>query len=142
MNLLLVAAALLLLVVPLVRLERGGLMAAPTGGAVTGQGKKAADVPVLVLLKFVHAPAKVSVSVEGKPLVLRGEGLERQAETVLSDSGRELELAVTAEWPAGVDRSMVEVRAAPDGLAEQSQNVWAEGGPVDEIARFSWRARP
>lgn len=142
MNLLLVAAALLLLVVPLTRLERGGLMAAPAAGTGSGTGEQATAVPVLLLLKFVHAPREVAVTVEGKPVVLRGEGLERQGETMMSGTGRELELAVTAAWPEGVERSLVEVRAAPDGLAEQSWNGWAEGGPVDEIARFSWRARP
>jgi hypothetical protein len=47
-----------------------------------------------------------------------------------------------AAWPPGSAATMVEMRAAPDGMPEQQQNIWADAGSADEIVRFMWRTAP
>lgn len=140
-NLLSVAAVLLLLLWPLIRMDRpvgpgSGSDPAPAG-APAGAG-----IPVMLGLRFVREPLRVELSQGNERVVLRGSGLERQAETRLDPAGRSLELSVEAAWPPGTGSSLIEVKAAPDGLPEQLQNLWGEEDSVSDIIRFTWRAKP
>jgi hypothetical protein len=138
LNLLAVAGALLLMVIPLLRIDRP-MRAGVVSPAEAGP---AAALPVTVMLRFVHEPQSVILTQDGQPVAFSGTGLERQAETKMVASERSLELSLKATWPPGAGSTMVEVRVAPEAWAEQQQNVWAEGGAVDEIIRFNWRAKP
>jgi hypothetical protein len=137
-NLIAVVAVLLLMLWPLLRVDRPVVV--PETADVTVPVP--AGIPVLVALRFVKEPSAVQVRLGEEVLTLRGSGLERQAEARLIPAERALELAVEAVWPAGTGSSVVEVRAAPDGLPEQQQNLWGEDGAVTDIIRFTWRAQP
>lgn len=138
LNLLALAGALAVLLIPLLRVDRPAAarrMVEPAAAVAPG-------VPVTLLLRAVHAPVSLEVTAEGKPVVWRGEGQERQAETTLTAGSAALELEVKATWPAGTPATLLELKAAPDGMEEQMRNVWAEGGMVEEIVRFTWRTTP
>jgi hypothetical protein len=137
-NLLAVVAVLLLMLWPLLRVDRPVVV--PETADVTVPVP--AGIPVLVALRFVKEPSAVQVRLGEEVLTLRGSGLERQAEARLIPAERALELAVETVWPAGTGSSVVEVRAAPDGLPEQQQNLWGEDGAVTDIIRFTWRTQP
>ena len=138
MNLMAVAGVLAALLVLLLRVDRPVVTPAAAAEVVAA----GVTIPVTLLLRAVHAPAELSLTIAGKPVVLRGTGLQRQGETLLELKERSLELALKAAWPPGTPPSMVEVRAAPDGMEEQVFNVWAESGAADEIVRFTWRVPP
>lgn len=140
-NLILVWLALAALAIPLLRVDRPAILA-DAGSPAALAGPAAEAVPVVLRLRFVHPPQTVALSVEGKTIELRGEGLERQGEAFLMEKAKALELTLKATWPAGGETTMVEVKAGPHGLAEQGQNIWAEGGAVEELIRFDWRAAP
>ena len=139
MNLLAVGAILLALLVPLLRVDRPRPVPSPGGPAVVSQQS---GTPVMVLLRFVHPPLEASLTVGDQVIPLRGAGLERQGEAILTERGRALEIEFKAAWPPGTAGPMVELRAAPDGLPEQQQNIWADAGAADEIVRFTWRTTP
>jgi hypothetical protein len=139
MNLLAVGAILLALMVPLLRVDRPQPVPSSSSPAVVPQQS---GTPVMVLLRFVHAPVEASLTVGGKVIPLRGAGLERQGETSLTERGQALEMEFKAAWPPGSAATMVEMRAAPDGMPEQQQNIWADAGSADEIVRFMWRTAP
>ncbi len=136
-NLLAVAAILAVMLIPLLRVDRPSARRAVEGSAMPAE-----TVPVTLLLRGVHAPSVISVTVDGQPVALRGEGLERQGEARMPRRDQALELELKASWPTDTGDTMVEVKAAPDGMEEQAQNVWAEAGAADEIVRFTWRAKP
>ena len=142
MNLLILAGLLALLVVPLARVNTPGVKPAVE---MSGPADAVAVVPVRVVLRFVHAPQEVAIAVEGKPLALRGNGLERTAEAQLPMGDGALEFSLKATWEAlpGAGPGMMEVKVAPDGREEQMQNVWSDqaGAPVEEVVRFTWRKR-
>ena len=139
MNLLAVGAILLALLVPLLRVDRPRPVPSSSSPAVVSQQS---GTPVMVLLRFVHAPVEASLTVGGKVIPLRGGGLERQGEAILTERDEALEMEFKAAWPPGTAGTMVELRAAPDGLPEQQQNIWADAGAADEIVRFTWRTTP
>jgi len=137
-NLLAIVVALFALAIPLLRVDRP----APSRSADAAEAVPAEAVPVMLRLRLVHPPLTLEISKEGKSVLLRGEGLEREGETVLTNDGAALELAFKATWPPGTPGTVVEVRAAPDGIREQQRNVWADAGTADEIVHFSWRGKP
>ena len=139
MNLLAVGAILLVLMVPLLRVDRPRPVPSSSSPAVVAQQS---GTPVMVLLRFVHAPLEASLTVGGNAIPLRGAGLERQGETILTERDQALEMEFKATWPPGTAGTMMELRAAPDGLTEQQQNIWADAGSADEIVRFMWRTTP
>ena len=139
MNLLAVGAILLALMVPLLRVDRPRPVPSSSSPAVVSQQS---GTPVMVLLRFVHAPVEASLTVGGKVIPLRGGGLERQGEAILTERDEALEMEFKAAWPPGIAATMVEFRAAPDGMPEQQQNIWADAGSADEIVRFMWRTAP
>ncbi len=139
MNLLAVGAILLALMVPLLRVDRPRPVPSSSSPAVVAQQS---GTPVMVLLRFVHVPVEVSLTVGDQVIPLRGAGLERQGETILAERDQALEMELKAVWPPDAAGTMVELRAAPDGLSEQQQNIWADAGSVDEIVRFMWRTTP
>ena len=96
MNLLAVGAILLALMVPLLRVDRPRPVPSSSGPAVVAQQS---GTPVMVLLRFVHAPVEVSLTVGGQVIPLRGAGLERQGETILAERGQALEMELKAAWP-------------------------------------------
>jgi hypothetical protein len=96
-NLLAVVAVLLLMLWPLLRVDRPVVV--PEAADVTVPVP--AGIPVLVALRFVTEPSAVQVRLGEEVLTLRGSGLERQAEARLIPADRALELAVEAVWPAG-----------------------------------------
>ena len=138
MNLLAVSAVLAVMLIPLLRVDRPIVRPSLAAGSAAVE----ATVPVALLLRCVHAPVEISLTVEGKAVPLRGAGLERQGEALLPVRERAFELELQATWPPGTPGTMVEVRAAPDAMPEQQQNVWAEAGAADEILRFTWRSQP
>jgi len=141
-NLIFMVLALAALAIPLLRVNRPA-PPAPADAATAGLAPAPKATAVLLRLRFVQPPVTVALTVDGKPVPLRGDGLERGGETTLtSDRGNALELHLQAAWPPGPASTMVEVRAAPDGKPEQVQNVWAEAGAADELLRFTWRDRP
>lgn len=137
-NLLAIVVGLFALAIPLLRVDRP----APSRTADAAAVVPAGEVPVMLQLRLVHPPLTLEITNEGKPVPLRGAGLERGGETVLTNDGAALELAFKATWPPGTPGTMVEVRAAPDGMREQQRNVWADAGTADEIVYFTWRGRP
>lgn len=139
MNLLAVGGILLVLMVPLLRVDRPRPVPSSRSPAVVAPQS---GTPVMVLLRFVHVPVEVSLTVGDQVIPLRGAGLERQGETILTEPGQALEMEFKAAWPPGTAGTMVELRAAPDGMPEQQQNIWADAGSVDEIVRFMWRTAP
>ena len=139
LNLLLVSAALLVLLIPLLQVGRPS---PPRPLPRVEPAEPVAGVPVLLLLRFVHPPQELSLTVAGKPLALRGDGLERSGAAALPLRERALELEFKAVWPPGTGSTMVELRAAPDGLPELHQNIWAAEAAADEIVSFTWRAAP
>lgn len=139
MNLLAVGAILLALMVPLLRVDRPRPVPSLSGPAVVAPQSA---TPVMVLLRFVHAPVELSLTVGDQVIPLRGAGLERQGETILTERDQALEMEFKAAWPPGTAGTMVELRAAPDGMPEQQQNIWADAGEADEIVRFMWRTLP
>ena len=138
MNLLAVVVVLAALLVPLLRVDRPVERSSLADSPVFAQ----ATVPVMLLLRGIHAPSEVNMTVEGESVPLRGTGLERQGTTRLRLLDRALEVSVKATWPPGTPATVLELCAAPDGMADQFRNVWAEAGAADEIVRFSWRAQP
>ena len=140
-NLIVVWLALAALAIPLLRVGRPA-SSSEAGSPAALAGPAGEAVPVVLRLRFVHPPQTVALSVEGKTVVLRGEGLERQGEAVLPEKSTALELVLKATWATGAGTTMVEVSAAPHGMAERAQNIWAEAGAVEELVRFDWRAAP
>ena len=140
-NLIVIVLALAALAIPLLRVDRPAPAREADGAEIASA---VGAVPVMLRLRLVHPPLTLELAREGIGVPLRGEGLERQGETILTMSGSalELELELKATWPPGTPGTMVEVRAAPDGMPEQQRNVWAEAGTADEIVRFTWRADP
>ncbi len=144
LNLLAVAAVLLLMLWPLLRVDRPVVAPDPVAATATAMATATdpGSIPVMLGLRFVTEPLSVQVRLEEEVLTLQGSGRERQAVTRLVPADRSLELAVEVVWPPGTGTSMMEVRAAPDGMAEQQQNLWAEDGSLSDIIRFAWRAQP
>ena len=139
MNLLAVGGILLALMVPLLRVDRPRPVPSSRNPAVVAPQS---GTPVMVLLRFVHVPVEVSLRVGDQVIPLRGAGLERQGEAILAERDEALEMEFKAAWPPGTAGTMVELRAAPDGMPEQQQNIWADAGTADEIVRFTWRTTP
>ncbi len=141
LNLLLLAGCLALLVIPLSRINR------PSASRLAIEkmpvGKTDAGTPVHLVLRFVHAPKTVTLTREGKALTLQGSGLERTVDGVWPLQDDALEFTVTAAWEPGTAQGMVEIKVAPDGRAEQLQNIWSDepGAPLDEVVRFTWRKK-
>lgn len=140
LNLLAVVAVLLLMLWPLLRLERPPADVPALSGAPAAANP--ATVRVFLGLRFAEAPQSVRVRLGEELVALRGSGLDRQAITHLIPDDRSLELEVEAVWPPGTGDSVIEVRAAPDGMPEQLQNIWGEDGSASDIIRFSWRVTP
>lgn len=138
MNLLAIGAILAALLIPLLRVDRPPQRPLQTESL----RKEEAYVPVTLLLRAVHAPSALTLTVEGTPVPLRVTGLQQEGTARLRVEDRSLEVALKAAWPTGTPGTLLEVRAAPDGMEEQTANIWTEGGPVDEIVRFGWRAKP
>ena len=139
MNLLAVGGILLALMVPLLRVDRPRPVPSSRSPAVVAPQS---GTPVMVLLRFVHVPVEVSLRVGDQVIPLRGAGLERQGEAILAERDEALEMEFKAAWPPGTAGTMVELRAAPDGMPEQQQNIWTDAGTADEIVRFTWRTTP
>lgn len=136
LNLFAVALLLLAVAIPLLRMNSPVVQPAlPKGTSSPGAGA----VPVTVLLRFADPPQEASVSAEGQLVALRGTGLERQASLPLPLRDGALEFEIKATWPAGTGPSMIEFRVAPEGMAEQWQNLWSDGGAVEEWVRLTWR---
>ncbi len=128
------------LTIPMLRVDRPRELG--PAEVESGPHPVAVVLPGLLRLRFAHAPLAVEVAAAGRPVALRGEGLEREGEVSLEGANPGLEISLKVTWPAGTGRTVVEVGAAPDGQPEQLRNVWVEGSSVEEILRFSWRARP
>jgi hypothetical protein len=141
LNLLFMAACLALLVIPLSRINHPAFNRMPVEKA--SPENQDAGSPVHVVLRFVHAPQTVTLIREGKALLLQGSGLERTVDGVWPLQDDALEFAVTAAWEPGAAPGMVEMKVAPDGRAEQLQNIWSDetGAPVEEVVRFTWRKK-
>lgn len=137
-NLLAVLGALAALLMPLLRLNTPARAVSPPpdGGEAA---VRAAEVPVTVGLRFVREPLSLEVKAGGRTLEFSPGGLERAVRTALPMPDRALELDVSVTWPPDAPGSMAEVSVVPDGLAEQRQNVWADGAGASEILRFEWR---
>lgn len=133
-----VIALLALVAIPLRRISaaRPPALPSPSGPAAAA----APGPPVSLRLRFVHAPREAALFCDGKEQPLEGQGLERQATLPLRDGA--LEVEVKATWADGTGPTLIELRAAPEGQAEQLQNLWSEETAVDEWLRFHWRTLP
>ncbi|MDB6132500.1 MAG: hypothetical protein JWM59_743 [Verrucomicrobiales bacterium] len=137
-NLLAVLGALAALLYPLLRLNTPARAVSPQPD--DGETAiRAAEVPVTVGLRFVREPLRLEVKAGGRILEFSSNGLERTVHTALPMPDRALELDMSVTWPPDAAGSVAEVAVAPDGLAEQRQNVWADGAGASEILRFEWK---
>lgn len=141
LNLLFMAACLALLLIPLGRINHPASNRLPAEKSPLE--KEGVGSPVHVVLRFVHEPKTVILTWEGKALPLQGSGLERTVDGVWPLQDDALEFAVTAAWEPGTAPGMLEMKVAPDGRAEQLQNLWSDepGAPLDEVVRFMWRKK-
>ena len=138
-NLLLIVLALGLLAVPLLRI---GQSLQPAPAIASNVQKPVPQRSVTLTLRFVHPPLELAMQVRDRAILLRGQGLSRQAEVTLPADQQELEGHLKIRWSADAGETFAELRAAPDGQEEQQQNLWSEAATVDETVRFHWKEKP
>jgi len=145
----LVAGGFALIAVPLARLtwaERswgdGGATAA--GGVVAVPMEATGRVPVVMRVRFAHAPMVVVVRQDDRLVAefgLPDDGVSGQMERVGElrvVEGEPIDVLVTARWPAGTPVTALGLEVEPDGFETRRATVWAEGGEVEELMTFSW----
>jgi hypothetical protein len=99
-----------------------------------------ATMPVLVTVKFVHAPQSLRLS-EGDKVLAEWQntnGELRWENSVTASKGARLEFSLAMQWPENTPDTVAEVAVEPDGLATKTQNVWSSGAAADEVLTFSW----
>ena len=148
LHLLLLAAAFVLLSVPLRHLtgaQSKTASAAPAAGVVAG----VAYHPVCVHSHLVHvriqvlpahAPQSLALLSGGKNLLAGADAsrspVECEAELELGHEGNELILE--AQWSDGTPDTAVTVELEPAGLETRAETRWSEGGSISDVLTFIW----
>lgn len=136
--LLLSGAVLLPLVNRATRIDAAQVAAAKPSPAADAVAQ---SVPARVSLRFVHAPAQVTVSADGKVLLsYTGSAELAFEETVpLPLSENRIELTAVITWPPGTPDSVAELTVEPEGLESRTANIWSSNAAADELVSFSWK---
>jgi hypothetical protein len=143
MMLVLVAAGLALIAVPLTRLTRAERV---TGPAFVEAGDAAAGerVAVRVAVRFVHEPSEVVVRQDGVVVASlertggSGGGEAEARGEMRIVTGSEVELEVEAAWPEGTPLTALQVELEPDGHDVRRGTLWVEGAGAREWLTFLW----
>ncbi|MEN3940071.1 hypothetical protein WJU23_02175 [Prosthecobacter sp. SYSU 5D2] len=121
--------------------EVGEGVAVVKGGSEHPEGEhKHVEVPVLVRLRFAHAPLTVSLMQGDEELA---EKLDLSASPVEFKAGMEVshdgnELIVSATWPEGTPETALTVELEPDGFETRSETRWSSGTELNEVLTFTW----
>ena len=98
-----------------------------------------------VSMRFVHAPARITVTAGGKALISHAAGTDSELafeDTIpmpVTENRTRTELNVTITWPPGTPDSVAELKIEPEAMEARSANVWGSGAAADEWITFSWK---
>ncbi len=100
------------------------------------------ELKVLVRLLLAHKPKTVSLLAGEKELLKEIDWASAETPLVVE---AELviahdgnELVLEAEWPEGTPLTAVTVELEPEGLEKRSETRWAEEGEVSDVLTFTW----
>lgn len=126
------------LAIPLVQLTSARDTVAAPVATVAVEGKA---LPVTLRLRFAHQPTKLTLELNGKPLLADADVTQSPIEvtTDLSIPKDGIDLQLKAEWPTGTPDTAVTLDIEPDGLDSQSQTRWSVGPNLEEVIPFLWK---
>lgn len=135
-NLLIVAALLSLMAVPLLVLAREGAPPSAAPSPEASLSRSAAKLRV----RLVHAPEAAEVLQHGKLLhawKFPQDGLQFECEVKMDAVEKMLEFELVLHYPAGTPETVAEVTVTPEEFVEKSANVWGRG-ETRETLNFRW----
>lgn len=151
LHLLLLAAAFMLVALPLWRLTcaRPGSHGHTHGGPVVVRGvddhpeeEHVHHLTTTVRVWFAHRPLSVSLMAGETELLKEVNWAAAEApvevgvELEIGHDGNELVLE--ASWPEGTPLTAVTVELEPEGLETRAETRWATEGEVSDVLTFEW----
>ncbi len=140
-NAFVIALALGLILVPLVRLTSRSA-AAPSGVEApgdTGSASGPVAIPVSVSLRYTHLPESLTLTHLDEVLwrADTADALEDGSEILLRIPEEGVDLVADVVWPEETPLSAIEITLEPDALEERVAVLWGEGR-TDDVLSFVW----
>lgn len=142
-----VAIGFALIAIPLVRLTRAeGAWRGGEERVAAGPGEgRTPGVSTLVRIRFAHAPVRVTLTQDGRPVADfgvpedPGSGQMERSAHLAGPVEAPVDLLVEATWPEGTPPTALGVEVEPDGAETRRATVWGEGSSLTELLTFSWK---
>ena len=97
--------------------------------------------PVLLRLRYVTAPAGLSIQQGGKELLTSPlTASPAEIRTTFPAVLQNVELHVQAKWQAGSPEMPLTLEVEPDALDTESRTLWSIDGQINDTLSFTWKS--